>query len=205
MEDNNQLDIQPVIENRKKLIIGSERMFLNSYNHHLLNELKDEHTVFLLDDDYRYSKSQQDCTREIYNNVSLHWKLPYGYRTFIGYEEDCYFLFSLGLKYRLYFDAAFFVNYPGNSSITSLNKDYIQQWRDTQPTTKIYNLYSSGLMNDGHECDLAQVNQQITSRVPLRYSKRLAQEIAGILTYGVYQQNFLENKPSVFKMVSMSV
>ena len=213
MVDKDNTDILASLQQKSKLIIGSERMFLNSFNQHLIQELKYEHNVILMDADYSVKSVEKRKDKELYKKISLHWKLPYEYRVFIGYGDDCLYFFDLALKYNILFDAAIFVNFLPYKADKFDFVNYAKQWsiqdcineyKELDTNTKIYNFYGSGGLNKGNWLEIADINQVIPGKLPLYYSKRCAQEIAGVLTYGVYNQNSYSDRPSKFGMVSYS-
>lgn len=213
MVNKDNTDLLASLQHKNKLILGSEKMFLNSFNQHLITEVKNEHTVVIMDSGYSVKDVQERKHKELYKKMSLYWKYSFEYRTFIGYGNDCLYFFDLALKHKIIFDAAIFVNFlPYKADKFDLVdyakqwsiEDYINEYKKLDTNTKIYNFYGSGKLNKGNWLEIADVNQVIPGKLPLYYSKRCAQEIAGVLTYGVYNQNGYSDRPSKFNMLSYS-
>lgn len=178
-------------------LLGSEKLFINPINN-FSNQFKYDHTIILIESHDRNHMTEQEIkakTKQYYRNLAIHWELNYQSRVFVGFGQDCLYLFDLYTDYGIVFDAAILINFDfsvfrNNEIITKGIKDH----------TKIYNFYNYN--KKFTDTTLAHVNQHIPTRVSPTFSRRFALETAGVLTYDTYGLLQMgENSPSEFKMI----
>lgn len=179
MNINEMTEFKPETMLNPYFLIGSEKLFLTPTNN-FINQFKYGHIITLIESQDRASMTKDDITAEnkkLYRNLAIHWKINYQAKVFVGYKQDCLFLYDLYRDYGITFDAAVFINFDF-SQIS--NKD-----AEVKDSTVIYNFYSDKKKYGYTKA--SKVNQYIPVRIGSpAYSKRFAMETAGVLTYGTY-------------------
>jgi len=197
-----ELNINMLPYNDIKMVVASEKLFLNSLNSNFINEFKDEHQILLMNsvisESYIDTNSKEDSCKNYARALTERWEiLDYKYRTFIGLGQDCLHFFNLYSEYKIIFDAAVFINFDW-STIDGINGSL----KNLKQSTTIYNFYTNKKYETNNS--LAAVQQYIPSRKfpkSPEYNKRVAQETAGVLYYGLYKQMGAEKDPSTINMI----
>jgi hypothetical protein len=165
-----------------KLIIGSNELFSQKYKNSFYDLLKNEHNI------YKVDRSSINSTQDIYESIKYHMDNDYKYKTFIGCYDDVEILFDLYLDHNISFDTAIFVN-GRFSTYPRINDQKLST--GLANTTKIYNLYGRGMSNQ--PLTIAHINQYIPTFISPELSSKFSLEAYGLLVYGVYQLNYLED------------
>ena len=201
MNSNEETEYKPLTIPNSKLLIGSEKLFLTPIRNNFAEEFKDEHFIILMDHHDRSALTSEELRlkkKEYYNQLSLHWEVNYTSRVFVGYGQDCLYLFDLYTDFGIIFDAAVLIDFNFDSITTG--KSIIN---GIKKHTKIYNFYSDD--KTFKDEDLAHTNQYIPTRIfSPTMSKRFAQETAGVLTYEIYNQLCLQHSPSQYRMIQQT-
>jgi hypothetical protein len=165
-----------------KLIIGSDKLFSQKHKNSFYDLFKNEHNIYKID------KSSINSAQDIYSSIEYQLDQDYSHKTFIGCYEDVEILFDLYLDHNISFDAAVFVN-GRFSSYPRINDKRLTN--DLAKDTKVYNLYGKGFLNQ--PIAFAHINQQIPTLISPSFSSRFSLEAFGLLVYGHYDVNYLED------------
>lgn len=165
-----------------KFVLSSRKLFDTKapwkINNSLLGQLKTDHYIALYD---LSNKDTYDYGTEIYKRLSKILKnFPFENKVFIGYKKDCLLAPSLKVQFKIDFDTVILIDNP-----------YPQQAYD--PILKSSNIYniSTREKNALDYLPAAKINQLIPTMLPAHMSNRVHLETTGILTYGVYNTNYI--------------
>lgn len=152
-------------------------------NDSLFGSLSKDHWIVSIDTQ-KYDNF--DFGQKIYKSISKILKNhTFEKKVFIGYRHDCDLLSSLWLQFNISFDAAIFID----------NIHPAMVFESVPKQTTIYNLSSK---REFPRIPFAVLNQHVKTHLPSHMSKRMAQEAFGILLYGVYNKNFLDDSNSKY-------
>jgi hypothetical protein len=197
MNINEMTEFKSVTTINSHFLLGSEKLFINPMNN-FSNQFKYDHSIILMDSHDRHHMTEEQIkakVKQYYRNLAIHWEIKYESRVFVGFGQDCLYLFDLYTNHGLVFDAAILINFDfsvfrNNEIVTKGIKNH----------TKIYNFYNYN--KTFTDTDLAHVNQSIPTRLSPAFSKRFALETAGVLTYDTYGLLQIdETSPSEYKMI----
>lgn len=175
-------------------LVASSKLFKTKapwrINGSLLGQITKDHDVIMFDHDSSettYEHMSKKIGRHLYTRVQRDVQ----HLTFIGYEHECRLVSDLYTTMGFKFDCAILINDIHPKSVYDNIIGY----------TAIYNFWTKD-----KECygplQGAEENVYLKTLLPAHLSNRLAQEIAGCLVYGWYDQNYLENNKPVFSYVS---
>lgn len=165
-----------------KLIIGSDRLFSQDHKNGFYDLFKNEHNI------YKVDRSSINSTKEVYPSIQYHLDQDYTHKVFIGCYDDVDILFDLYLDHGVSFDVAILAN--GRFSDYPRIKDK-RLVNDLPKVTQIYNLY--GKMFSNEPLPFAQINQHIPTLISPSISSKFSLEAFGLLVYGFYGLNYLED------------
>lgn len=152
-------------------------------NKSLFGSLSKDHYIISVDTD-RYGN--YDYGQKIYKSVSKILKnYPFEKKVFVGYKKDCDLLSSLWLQFKISFDAAILID----------NVHPAVTYEFVPAETIIYNISSK---KDFIRIPSARINQHVETWLPANMSNRMAQETFGLLLYGIYNKNFLDDSNSKY-------
>lgn len=163
----------------RKLIVAQQDLF---YHSSILNQIPKDHDIYL----FKYDNllDVRSNSKAIYRNTVLPAFSNGGYShlSFMAQNKACNVLYELYKDKQIEFGAGVFVNFNfTNSEI------------DMSQKTKIYSFSTDGKEKRPTHCE---AHQSLKTIFHSTRSKRLGKEIAGCLTYGYYQENYLEGTPT---------
>lgn len=167
--------------NNRKLIVGSEKLFISN---NILYQLNKDHDIFLFS--YNTNKTLIENTKVLYKNLKIHLNESKDKLVFMGLKKECNLLYSLAKDKSLFFDGAIFINYQPLFDMSQIDFDTLDQVNEK---TKIYKYKTTNSQSDG---------LTVKTLFGSTRSKKLAQNIYASLVYDVYQENFLDGKPTAF-------
>lgn len=168
-------------KNNRKLIVGSDKLFISN---NILSQLNKDHDIALFS--YDPNQSLIANTKTLYRDIKLHLNESKDKLVFMGYKKDCNLLYALAKDKSLFFDGAIFVNYEPMFGSTEFD---FKTMDEVALNTKIYKYRTSKSLS---------VGEFIKTPFGSIRSKKLAQNIYASLVYDLYQENFLDGKPTAF-------
>ena len=183
-----------------KLIVGSEKLFINTRNNYL-NEFKYDHSIAILEDTNELHLSVDQIMKRT-DDIITSGKVEYlweddlvTHRSFIGFGSDCYHAFDLASRYNVIFDAAVFINFDW-TLLQNQNLDISHMVRETS----MYNIYNKAKYKN--TTDIVKVDELIDSKISPVHSKVFSQAVYSFIVYDTYKLNYCQGSPSILEMAT---
>ena len=164
-----------------KAIIIDERLLTSPLSNSFYHLLLKNHDVYSYHMDFKADPDQS--ARKIHNKIFDVFQKGYNNVSFIGYRESCELFYSLYRLKGFYFDSVVLLNGTVDSEIFNNIKDKTKHILCINQTYKADKL----IKKDSYTL------QEIKTFIPFTHSTRVAKEVFGWLTYGLYESTYLDD------------
>ena len=167
------------------ILVGSEKLFRTkspfTINSSFIGQLSRDHRLLLFN-----TGNDKDLNRGKMSYLSLRLyeetQKPYNKMIFIGLDYECRAVVDLYQTKGFIFDCVVLINNPYSAGF----------YDSIYPHSQIYNFWTKTKNTLGYFSG-AEVNQQVKTLLPAHMSNRLALEVSGTLTYGFYNEDYLQD------------